>query len=241
MKLYIVGMGPGSASGQTLAARDAILESDVIYGYTAYISLIQKIYPDKECRSTGMRQERERVMQALASAQNRTTALVCSGDAVLYGMAGLAYELLEVYPGAEIEVVPGVSAAFSGSALLGAPLTHDFAVISLSDLLTPWEKIEKRLLCAAQADLVIALYNPASKHRPDHLRRACDLVLSVQPPEIVCGYVRNIGRDGETVGILTLGALRDLDADMFTTVFIGNTETRIIGGKMVTPRGYRNG
>ena len=239
MKLYIVGMGPGSESGQTLAARSAILASDVIYGYTAYISLIEKLYPGKECRSTGMRQERERVMQALESAQTRTTALVCSGDAVLYGMAGLAYELAGGYPGAEIEVVPGVSAAFSGSAVLGAPLTHDFAVISLSDLLTPWEKIEKRLLCAAQADLTIVLYNPASKHRPDHLRRACDLVLTGQPEDTVCGYVRNIGRDGETAGILTLAALRDFEADMFTTVFIGNSETRVIGGKMVTPRGYR--
>ena len=239
MKLYIVGMGPGSESGQTLAARSAILASDVIYGYTAYISLIRELYPDKDCRSTGMRQEQERVMQALESAQTRTTALVCSGDAVLYGMAGLAYELSGGYPDAAIEVVPGVSAAFSGSAVLGAPLTHDFAVISLSDLLTPWEKIEKRLLCAAQADLTIVLYNPASKHRPDHLRRACDLVLTAQPGDTVCGYVRNIGRDGETAGILTLAELRDFEADMFTTVFIGNSETRVIGGKMVTPRGYR--
>ena len=239
MKLYIVGMGPGNEAGQTLAARSAILESDVVYGYTAYISLIERLYPGKECRSTGMRQERERVMQALGSAQTRTTALVCSGDAVLYGMAGLAYELSGEYPGAEIEVVPGVSAAFSGSAVLGAPLTHDFAVISLSDLLTPWEKIEKRLLCAAQADLVIVLYNPASKHRPDHLRRACELILTCQPEDTVCGYVRNIGRDGETAGILTLAEMRDLAADMFTTVFIGNSETRVIGGKMVTPRGYR--
>jgi precorrin-3B C17-methyltransferase len=233
-------MGPGNASGMTLAAHSAIEESDVIYGYTAYISLIGKLFPEKECRSTGMRQERERVMQALGSAQTRTTTLVCSGDAVLYGMAGLAYELSADYPGAEITVVPGVSAAFSGSAVLGAPLTHDFAAISLSDLLTPWEKIEKRLLCAAQADLTIVLYNPASKHRPDHLRRACDIVLTAQPSETVCGYVRNIGRDGEVSGILTLAELRDFEADMFTTVFIGNSETRIIGGKMVTPRGYRN-
>lgn len=239
MKLYIIGMGPGSESGQTLAAQTAILKSEVIFGYTAYISLIERLYPGKDCRSTGMRQERERVAQALESAQSRTTALVCSGDAVLYGMAGLAYELLEGYPGAEIEVIPGVSAAFSGSAILGAPLTHDFAAISLSDLLTPWEKIEKRLICAAEADFVIVLYNPASKHRPDHLRRAIDLVLAHKSPKTVCGYVRNIGRDGETAGLMTLAELRDFEADMFTTVFIGSSETREISGKMVTPRGYR--
>ena len=239
MKLYIVGMGPGSEAGQTLAAQSAIRESKVVYGYTAYISLIRQLYPGKDCRQTGMRQERERVELALASAQERTTALVCSGDAVLYGMAGLAYELSADYPDAEIEVVPGVSAAFSGSAILGAPLTHDFAAISLSDLLTPWEKIEKRLSCAAMADFVIVLYNPASKHRPDHLRRACELVLAHRAPDTVCGYVRNIGRDGESAGLLTLAELRDFEADMFTTVFIGSSETRIIGGKMVTPRGYR--
>ena len=239
MKLWIIGMGPGSEDGQTLAAQSAIRKSDVIYGYTAYISLIEQLYPGKECRSTGMRQERERVEQALASAQERETALVCSGDAVLYGMAGLAYELLAQYPGVDIEVVPGVSAAFSGGAVLGAPLTHDFAVISLSDLLTPWEKIEKRLLCAAEADFTIVLYNPASRHRPDHLRHACELFLTCKAPETVCGYVRNIGRAGESAGILPLSQLLDFEADMFTTVFIGNAETRVIGGKMVTPRGYR--
>ena len=240
MKLYIIGMGPGNAAGMTLAAHSAIAESDAIFGYTAYISLIQEIFPDKHCTSTGMRQERERVELALRSAQSQTTALVCSGDSQLYGMAGLAYELLAEVPGVEIVVIPGVSAAFSGGALLGSPLTHDFAVISLSDLLTPWDKIEKRLICAAQADFTIVLYNPSSKKRADHLRIACDLILRYRSPETVCGIVRNIGREGEESRILTLAELRGTCVDMFTTVYIGNSETRVISGKMVTPRGYLN-
>ena len=241
MKLFVVGMGPGNESGMTLAAHSAIAESDMIFGYTAYISIVQEFFPDKACTSTGMRQERERVELALKSAQTRTTALVCSGDAQLYGMAGLAYELLAGFPGVEIEVIPGVSAAFSGGALLGSPLTHDLAVISLSDLLTPWEKIEKRLIYAAQADFTIVLYNPSSRKRTDHLKRACDLILPYRSPETVCGIARNIGREGEECHILTLEALRGTSVDMFTTVFIGNSETRVISGKMVTPRGYRNG
>ena len=240
MKLYVIGMGAGNEGGMTLDARAAIEESDSIFGYTAYISMIRNMFPDKECQSTGMRQERERVELALASAQQRTTALVCSGDAELYGMAGLAYELSEQFPDVQIEVIAGVSAAFSGGALLGAPLTHDFAVVSLSDLLTPWEKIEKRLICAAQADFTIVLYNPSSKTRADHLKRACDLILPYKSPETVCGFVRNICREGQTQQILTLRELRDTPVDMFTTVFIGNSETRVIGGRMVTPRGYRD-
>ena len=123
-------------------------------------------------------------------------------------------------------------------AVLGAPLIHDFAVISLSDLLTPWEKIEKRLLCAAEADFVICLYNPSSRKRKDYLRKACDLILAHRSPETVCGYVKNIGREGEEGHVLTLGGLRDTQVDMFTTVWIGNSQTKQIGGKMVTPRGY---
>ena len=239
MKLEVIGIGPGSFQGQTIAAQSAIEQSDIIYGYTAYISLIQQLYPEKQVQATGMRQEVARVEAALASAQVRNTALVCSGDAELYGMAALCYELLAKFPGVEIEVIPGVTAAFSGGAVLGSPLTHDFAVISLSDLLTPMETIQKRLKCAAEADFTIVLYNPASRQRTEHLRMACDIILAHRSPETVCGYVRNIGREGEKSCILTLGELRDTSVDMFTTVYIGNSETRIISGKMVTPRGYR--
>ena len=238
MKLEVIGIGPGSFAGQTIAAQSAIEQSDVIYGYTSYISIIQRLYPGKRVQATGMRQEVERAEAALASAQIRNTALVCSGDAELYGMAALCYELLAKFPGVDIEVIPGVTAAFSGGALLGSPLTHDFAVISLSDLLTPMETIQKRLKCAAEGNFTIVLYNPASRQRKDHLRMACDIILAYRSPETVCGYVRNIGREGETSHIISLGKLRDTSVDMFTTVFIGNSSSVIIGDKLVTPRGY---
>jgi len=238
--LYVVGMGAGSRDGMTAAAEQAIINSDLIVGYTKYVELLREIFPDKEYSSTGMRRERERVERALKAAESRTVSLVCSGDSQLYGMAGLAYELSESYPGAEIEIVPGVTAAFSGGAVLGSPLTSDLAVISLSDLLTPAEKIRKRLECAADCDMVIVLYNPSSKSRSDYLRRACDIVLGYRSGDTVCGYVRNIGRDGQESRVLTLSELRETPVDMFTTVYIGNSDTKIIGGKMVTPRGYRN-
>ena len=238
--LYIVGTGPGSREGMTLAAEQAIARSSLVVGYTKYTEIVSSMFPDKKIISTGMRQERERVETALRESADKIVSLVCSGDAQLYGMAGLAYELSEKYPGTVIEVIPGVTAAFSGGAVLGSPLTHDFAVISLSDLLTPMEKIEKRLRCAAECDMVIVLYNPSSKNRPDYLKKACDIILGYRKPETVCGYVRNIGRDGQESRILSLGELRDTQADMFTTVYIGNSETKLTGGKMVTPRGYRN-
>lgn len=238
--LYVVGMGAGSRDGMTAAAEQAIINSDLIVGYTKYVELLREIFPDKEYSSTGMRRERERVERALKAAESRTVSLVCSGDSQLYGMAGLAYELSESYPGAEIEIVPGVTAAFSGGAVLGSPLTSDLAVISLSDLLTPAEKIRKRLECAADCDMVIVLYNPSSKSRSDYLRRACDIVLGYRSGDTVCGYVRNIGRDGQESRVLTLSELRETPVDMFTTVYIGNSDTKIIGGKMVTPRGYRD-
>ncbi len=238
--LYIVGTGAGSHEGMTFAAESAILESSLIVGYMKYTELLREIFPEKEYVSTGMRQEKERVELALREAENRTVSLVCSGDPQLYGMAGLAFELAEGHPGVQIEVVPGVTAAFSGGAVLGSPLTTDFAVISLSDLLTPADKIRRRLECAAECDMVIVLYNPSSKGRPDYLQKACDIVLRYRSADTVCGYVRNIGREGQESRILTLGELRDTQVDMFTTVCIGSSETKVINGRMVTPRGYRN-
>ena len=167
--------------------------------------------------------------------------MVCSGDAGVYGMAGLMYEVGRDYPRVEIQVIPGVTAALGGSALLGAPLGHDFCVISLSDLLTPWEVIEKRLEAAAEADFVLCLYNPASRTRKDHLARACRILLRYREPETLCGLARNIGREGEKIRLLSLEELKNTQADMFTTVFVGSSQTRNIGGRMVTPRGYRTG
>ncbi len=238
-KLFVVGLGPGGADGMTVRAQNVLRASDVIVGYTVYIDLVRADFPDKEFLSTPMRKEVDRVRLALeTAAQGRTVALICSGDAGVYGMSGLCEELLPQYPGVELETVPGVSAVLSGAAILGAPLMHDFAVISLSDLLTPWEKIETRLLAAAEADFVICLYNPSSHKRHDYLQRACDLILRFASPETVCGIARNIGREGESTQVLTLEKLRDTEVDMFSTVFIGNSQTKNINGKMVTPRGY---
>lgn len=238
--LYIVGIGPGSEEGMTIQARNAISRSGIIVGYTVYNDLLKPMFPDKRYVRTPMRQEVERVRAALELAGENTVSLVCSGDCVVYGMAGLALELAGEYPNVGIEIVPGVTAALSGGAVLGAPLTHDFAVISLSDLLTPWEKIEKRLECASEGDFAIAIYNPSSKTRADYLTRACDIILKHRSGETVCGWVRNIGREGGESGVTTLSELREMTADMFTTVFVGSSETRIIDGKMVTPRGYKN-
>lgn len=241
MKLYIVGFGAGSEQNMTLEAKAAIEASDVVIGYSVYVRLMQPLFPEKRYLDTPMRQEADRCRLAIAEAlAGRTVSLVCSGDSGVYGLASLVYTLAQDYPPLEIEVVSGVTAACSGAAVLGAPLTHDFAVISLSDLLTPWEKIEARLDSAAKADFVICLYNPASKKRADYLQKACDIILRHQDGATCCGYVQHIGRAGQTARVLSLRELRDTAVDMFTTVFIGNSQTRVIKGKLVTPRGYRN-
>ena len=240
MRVTVVGLGPGAGRDLTGRAREALERADLIVGYTAYIALIREEFPEKEMMSTGMRREVDRCRAAVeAAASGRDVAMVCSGDSGIYGMAGLIYEVAQEYPPIEIEVVPGITAACGGAAVLGAPLTHDFAVVSLSDLLTPWEKIALRLECAAKGDFVLCLYNPASHSRPDHLKRACDILMAAgKSPDTICGYVQNIGREGERGTITTLGALRDTQVDMFTTVFIGSSQTKLLGGKMVTPRGY---
>lgn len=239
-KLYVVGIGPGAADRMTLRAMRVLEQVEVIAGYGVYVDLAKPLLPEKEYLVTPMRKETDRCRMAIDCAMTgRTVAMISSGDAGVYGMAGLIYELAAGKE-LEIEVVPGVTAALSGGAVLGAPLTHDFAVISLSDLLTPWEKIEKRLECAAQADLAIAIYNPSSHRRADYLRRACEILLKHISPDTVCATVRNIAREGEAYQVMTLGELKDVQVDMFTTVFIGNSQTKVIDGKMITPRGYRD-
>ena len=238
--LYVIGIGPGDAEYMTAEARAALDASEILCGYPLYLDFLSPLYPDKPTLSTPMTRETERCRLALDAARKHSAvALACSGDAGVYGLAGLALELAPEYPGVEVRIVPGVTAALSGAARLGAPLGHDFCVISLSDLLTPWEVIEKRLQCAADADFALCLYNPASKRRKENLRRACDIILQCRDAETVCGWVRNIGRDGETARIMTLSELRDMEADMFTTVFIGASSTKLVAGRIVTPRGYR--
>ena len=239
-KLYVVGIGPGAPEEMTLRARKALEAAQVIAGYGVYVDLVKPMFPDKEYLTTAMRKETERCRMAIeAACEGKTVAMISSGDAGVYGMAGLIYELAEGRE-LQIEVVPGVTAALSGAAVLGAPLTHDFAVISLSDLLTPWEKIERRLEMAAAADFCIAIYNPSSIRRADHLRRACEILMRYASPDTVCGAVRSIGREGERMELMTLDALKDYAADMFTTIFVGNSQTQVIDGRMVTPRGYRD-
>lgn len=192
------------------------------------------------------------------SLRGKRVAMISSGDAGIYGMAGLMYEVAEkmllegkagerlltdeekdILKVLDIQVIPGITAASSGAAILGAPLIHDFAIISLSDLMTPWKKIVNRLECAAKADLGIVLYNPSSHKRADYLQKACDILLQTLPPDRICGIVENIGREGEKSRILALSELRNTQVNMFTTVFVGNQQTKVLRQHMVTPRGYR--
>ena len=240
-KIYVVGIGPGSYDQMTIRAAEVLKDSDVIIGYTVYVDLVREHFPGKEFLTTPMTKETQRCRMAFEeAAKGRAVSMICSGDAGVYGMAGLMYEVGRDYPDIQVEVLPGVTAATAGAALLGAPLIHDFCLISLSDLLTPWEKIEARLLHASEADLVICLYNPSSRKRKDYLQKACDLMLRFKAGDTVCATVGNIGRDGEESHLMTLKELRDTSVDMFTTVFIGNSQTMRIGDKMVTPRGYRD-
>lgn len=240
-KLYVVGIGPGAYEKMTIEAAEALKNSDVIIGYTVYVDLVKEHFAGKEFLTTPMKKEVERCKMAFEEAmKGKTVSMICSGDAGVYGMAGLMYEVGMNYPEVELSVIAGVTAATGGAAVLGAPLIHDFCLISLSDLLTPWEKIETRLLDAAHGDFVICLYNPSSKKRHDYLQKACNLMLKYKSEETVCGIVGNIGRDGESEKVMTLKELRDTQVDMFTTVFIGNSQTKNINGKMVTPRGYKN-
>lgn len=239
--VYVVGLGPGDPQFLTAQAKTALENADVLCGYTVYIDLIRSFYPEKEMHATGMTKEIDRCRWALETAQSgKTVALVCSGDAGVYGMASPILELAPNYPGVEIKVISGLTAALSGGAVLGAPLAHDFCVISLSDRLTPWEIIEKRLACAAMGDFCVAIYNPSSKGRPDYLQRAVRILLqNGKSEETVCGIVRNIGRERQQSEIITLRELENKQVDMFTTVYIGNKTTKNIESKMVTPRGYR--
>ncbi len=245
-RIDVVGIGPGARRSMTYEATQAIAQADVVIGYTTYIRLIQQELSQlpeikkKAFISTPMRGEVERCRRCFDEAKNgKRVALVCSGDAGIYGMASLIWELSTEYEPCEIHVVSGVTAATAGAALVGAPLGHDFCVISLSDLLTPWEVIERRLQAACEGDLCIVIYNPASRGRADYPRRACEILLPRIGSERPCAIARNISREGESAEVLTLGELSEATLDMFSTIFIGNSKSRVIGGRLVTPRGYR--
>lgn len=238
--LFVVGIGPGGVEFMTEQARSAMEKADVLCGYTVYIDLVAPLFPGKETYTSPMKQEIERCRWALETAQKgKDVAFICSGDAGVYGMAGLLLQLAPKYPEVNIQVVAGVTAALSGGAVLGAPLGHDFCVISLSDLLTPWDVIEKRLRCAAWGDFCLCLYNPSSRKRAGYLQKACQILMEEgKSPETVCGWVRNIGREGQCAKVLSLQELEKEQLDMFTTVFFGSSSTQAINGCMVTPRWY---
>ena len=240
--MYVVGMGPGNVGQMTGEALETLRRCQVIAGYTVYVDLVREHFPQKEFLTTAMTREEERCRKALECCmEGKDTAMICSGDAGVYGMAGLMLELSKEYPGIEVKIVPGVTAACAGGAVLGAPLMHDFAVVSLSDRLTPLDTIWDRIESAARADFVMCIYNPASKGRPDYFRQACQRILKYRSGDTVCGLVANIGREGQSMEVLSLEEIKDRQVDMFTTVYIGNSHTKQIGPYMVTPRGYRHG
>jgi precorrin-3B C17-methyltransferase len=235
-KLYVVGIGPGGLDNLTYKAAEVIKRCEVVVGYKFYIELVKEIIVGKKIISTGMKGEIERCKLALQEVENGIdTCIISTGDPGLYGMAGLILELAEDI---EVEVIPGVSAAFCAASELGAPIMHDFCTISLSDLLTPWEGIEKRLNAAASADFVIAIYNPKSKGRKTQIERAVEIIRKYKSGEVPVGLVKNAGRDGNDRKVVTLATVDFEFIDMMTVVLIGNSKTYIKEGKMITPRGY---
>ena len=235
-KLYVVGIGPGGREHMTYKAVEVIKKSDVIVGYTPYIDYLGDLVDDKELFSTGMRGEIERCKQAIAMVKDgKTTSIVSTGDAGLYGMAG---PILELAKGLDVEIIPGVTAAFSAASELGSPIMHDYASISLSDLMTPWNVILKRVENAAESDMVITLYNPRSKGRPEHLNEVIDLILKHRKDNTPVGIVKNSGRPGTEITITTLKEMDYEIVDMLTVLIIGNSNTYIEDGKIITPRGY---
>ncbi|EHC6484800.1 precorrin-3B C(17)-methyltransferase [Listeria monocytogenes] len=238
--IYVIGIGPGDKRLMTGEALQAIEDADVIIGYVTYIKLIKELIKDKEVVKTGMRREIDRCQEAVDIAlTGKKVAVVSSGDAGIYGMAGLVLELAEKSnPDLEVKVIPGITASIGAAAVLGAPIMHDFCHISLSDLMTPWEVIEKRLTHAAMADFVVCFYNPRSKGRANHLANAFQKMMEYKSGDTVVGIVKDVGRKEERKIITTM---RDIDyelVDMTTMVIVGNKETYVKNGKMITPRGY---
>lgn len=236
-KLYVVGIGPGGREHMTFKAVEVIKKSDVIVGYKPYIEYLGDLVEGKELFSTGMKGEIERCKEAIEQVRKgKTTSIISTGDAGLYGMAGPILELAE---GIDVEIIPGVTAAFSAASELGSPIMHDYAAISLSDLMTPWEIILKRVDNAAEADFVLAIYNPRSKGRPEHLEEAINLVRKHRKSTTPVGIVKNSGRPGTEITITTLEEMDFEIVDMLTVLIIGNSNTYVEGDKIITPRGYK--
>lgn len=238
-RIYIAGIGPGAAEDITPAVINAIKDSDVVVGYKYYFQFVEPyLKPGTECIDTGMKKERERAEEAFRMAeQGKTVCVISSGDAGIYGMTPLIYEMNSPLP-IEIIPIPGISAFQKAASLLGAPMGHDFCVISMSDLMTPWDVIEKRIKAAAMGDFITAIYNPKSHGRYWQLHRLVEIFLKERSGETPVGYVRQAGRPEQEVHLTTLDAFDPEDVDMFTVVIIGNSQSYIRDGKFVTPRGY---
>lgn len=239
--LYVIGLGPGKKELMSQEALEALEKSEIIVGYATYMRLIQDLLEGKEKVSTGMRKEVDRCQKAidLALETGKTVAVVSSGDAGVYGMAGLILELLDEDSDLEVRVIPGIIASLGAAALLGAPLMNDFCHISLSDLMTPWEMIERRLKAAADGDFVVCLYNPRSKGRPDHLARALSILESGKAGATIVGIGKDVGRKEEEMIVTRLDEVDETLVDMTSIVIVGNKETYVKNGRMITPRGYR--
>lgn len=237
--IYVIGIGPGGVGEITPKALKALNDCNIIMGYAKYIELVKNFVANKKFISYPMKKELERCNDALKfSLEGKNIALVSGGDPGVYGMAGL---MLEIAAGkTEVQIISGIPAANSCAAILGAPLMNDYAAISLSDLMTPWEVISQRLIYACKGDFVICIYNPASRTRPEHFKRACEIMLEYKSPDTPAGFVSNAGRSNEYYQISTLGEIKDSELiDMFCTVIIGNSKTFVSDGKIITPRGYK--
>lgn len=235
-KLYVIGIGPGGLEHITLKAARAIEESDIIVGYTKYLEMIKPLLENKEIYSTGMRGEEKRCEEALRLSSNKTVALVSTGDSGIYGMAGL---ILEMKKDENIEIIPGITASSAAGSVVGAPLMHDNCNISLSDLMTPYEEIKKRVSLASEGDFVISLYNPKSKGRPGYLKECIDIIKGYRADNTPIAVVRNALRSEESSTIFTLENFDDEIVDMFSIVIIGNSKSYVKDGLFITPRGYK--
>ena len=239
-KLYAVGFGPGGYEHMTAKAIDVIKNADIITGYTTYVEMLKKFFPDKEYVATPMTKEMDRCRMAIdLAAEGKTVAMVSSGDSGIYGMAGILLEIANEKQ-SDVEIETGVTAASAAASVLGAPLMHDFAVISLSDLMTPFDRIMKRVDCAGAGDFIVCLYNPKSKKRVDYVEKAADILMKYRSADTPVGVVRHAGREEESSFLTTLGEIKDAPIDMFSIVIIGNSNTYVKDGKMITPRGYED-
>ncbi|NME81914.1 precorrin-3B C(17)-methyltransferase [Clostridium sp. SM-530-WT-3G] len=236
-KLRVIGIGPGSIENMTLRAYKAIENSDVIVGYNKYIDMIKELVEGKELYSTGMMGEEARCKQALELSKDKDVALISTGDAGIYGMAGL---ILEMKDDEDVEIIPGITASSAAGSVVGAPLMHDNCNISLSDLMTPYDEIKKRVKCAAESDFIISLYNPKSKGRPHYLRECIDIIKEFRKDDTPIAVVKHALRDGQEVTLTTIGEFDDSIVDMMSIVIVGNTKSYYKNGSFITPRGYNN-